>query len=99
MNIDQEVKALAARYADYGVDEKMIRELMEDKETPSGLDDRAKLICLRLVFGNEFNEQEYFSVEEIAHITGQSEDATMKMMLDGGANPIEVSFAPWLKGE
>lgn len=98
MNIDNEIKALAARYADYGVDEKMIRELMEDKETPSGLDDRAKLIWARLALCNACGKQEYFSVEEIAHITGLSEDDALKMMLDGGATPIEASLAPYMNG-
>ena len=99
MNIDKQIKDLAARYADCGITEVIIREMMDDKGNPSGMDDRAKLIGIRMSLGTEFNRQELFTLGDIAHITGESEEEAMKMMLDAGATPIEISVAPWLKGE
>ena len=97
MDIDKELKELAARYADCGISEVVLRKLLRDG--PSDLDDRAKLLGLRLSLGVEFHRQEYFSVEDIAHITGATEKEAMDMMLSSGANPVEISIAPWLKGE
>ena len=96
MDINKELKELASRCADCGVSEAVLRKLL--RNGPPDLDDRAKLLGLRLSLGIEFNRQEYFSVEDIAHITGTTEKEAMGMMLSIGAKPIEMSIAPWLKG-
>lgn len=99
MNIENEVKELAARYADCGIDEAAIWDLMRDKDTPSGLDDRAKLIGVRLCLGMEFNRQELFSMDDLCHITGESAEQVMERMRAAGVTPITISLAPCLKGE
>ena len=38
-NIEKQIKDLAARYADCGIDEAIIRKMMDDEDNPSGLDD------------------------------------------------------------
>ena len=93
MNLDQEIKALAARY---GITESAVRGAMD---TIKDLDEKSKLIWARLALCDLFGKQEYFSLEEIAHITGQTKEETMQMMIDGGATPYEITVTPWLKGE
>lgn len=98
MNVDKEIKSLAARYTDCGIDEQIIRAIMDDGETPSGLDDRTKLIGIRMCLGNEFNRQELFSVDDLCHVTGETPENAMKMMQEAGVSPIRITPAPWLKG-
>ena len=98
MNVDEEIKSIAARYADCGIDEQIIRAIMDDGETPSELDDRAKLIGIRMCLGNEFNRQEYFSIDDLCHVTGETPEDAMKMMQEAGVSPISITPAPWLKG-
>lgn len=93
MNIDQEIKALAARY---GITETVVRGAMD---TCKDLDEKSKLIWARLALCDLYGKQEYFSLEEIAHITGQTKEEAMQMMVDGGATPYEITVAPYLKGE
>ena len=47
-DIRKQIKYLAARYADCGISEAIILKMMDDHGKPSGLDDRAKLIGVRM---------------------------------------------------
>lgn len=96
--IKRKIKLIAARYADCGISEARIMEMMRDRDKPSGLDDRAKIIGIRMCLGMEFNRQEYFTLDDVAHVTGESEAAAMKRMQDVGAKPVFISPAPWLTG-
>ena len=98
MNVDKEIRSLATRYADCGIDEQIIRAIMYDGETLSGLDERAKLIGVRMCLGNEFHRQEYFSVDDLCHVTGETPEEAMKRMQEAGVSPISITPAPWLKG-
>jgi len=51
-----------------------------------------------MCLGMEFNRQEYFTVNDLAHITGETPEEAMKRMQDAGVQPITVSPAPWLTG-
>lgn len=97
-SIKKQIKELAARYADCGIDESIIMTMMCDGHKPSGLDDRAKLLGVRMCLGNEFNRQEYFSVDDLCHVTGESEEEVLLRMKEAGVAPVTVSPAPWLKG-
>ena len=63
---DREIKLLAERYEDCGITEEIIRNLMDKK---ADLDDRAKLIGIRLGLGHEFHREELFSVDDLCHVT------------------------------
>lgn len=95
-NIDNQIKDLAARYADCGINEDIIRKMMSGKESPAGLDARAKLIGIRMCLGMEFNRQEFFSLDDVAHVTGESKEQVMELCRIKGVTPISVSMAPWL---
>ena len=97
-NIRKQIKDLADRYADCGISETIILKMMDDHGKPSGLDDRAKLIGVRMCLGMEFNRQELFSLEDLSHVTGETEDEIMELMRKEGINPTYVSAAPWLTG-
>ena len=97
-NVGKQIKDLAARYADCGIDEDIIRKMMDDGDNPSGLDDRAKLIGVRLCLGMEFDRQELFGLDDLTHITGESREEVMKSIQEAGVTPIFVSVAPRLMG-
>ena len=97
-DIRKQVNDLAARYADCGISEEIILKMMDDHGNPSGLDDRARLIGVRLCLGMEFNRQELFSLGDLAHVTGETEDEVMELVRKEGITPISVSVAPWLTG-
>ncbi|NLU24437.1 MAG: hypothetical protein GXW99_06955 [Clostridiales bacterium] len=92
-----QIKALAARYADCGIDEQTIVAMMNDNAPPE-LDDRARLIGVRMCLGKAFNKQEYFSVSDVCHVTGESEAEVLLRMKEAGVAPVTVSPAPWLTG-
>lgn len=94
MNIEKQIKDLAARYADCGIDGAVIREMMG---RPSDLDARAKLIGVRMCLGMAFNRQEFFTLDDLAHVTGGTKDAVVKQAQAAGISPISISPAPWLK--
>ena len=97
-DIRKQIKDLAARYADCGISEAIILKMVDDHGKPSGLDDRAKLIGVRMCLGMEFRRQELFSLGDLAHVTGETEDKLMGLVQREGINPISVSLAPWLTG-
>ena len=97
-SINEQIQALALRYSDCGIDESIIREMMDDHGKPSGLDGRAKLIGIRMALGMEFSRQELFSVDDLCHVTGETPESAMKMMQEAGVSPIQITPAPWLKG-
>ena len=97
-DIRKQIKDLAARYADCGISEAIILKMMDDHGKPSGLDDRAKLIGVRMCLGMEFHRQELFSLWDLAHVTGETEDELMGLVKREGINPVSVSLAPWLMG-
>ncbi len=53
---DREIKLLAERYEDCGITEEIIRNLMDKK---ADLDDRAKLIGIRLGLGTSFTARSF----------------------------------------
>ena len=97
-DIRKQIKELATRYADCGINEAIILKMMAGQENPSGLDDRAKLIGVRMCLGMEFHRQELFSLGDLAYVTGETENELMGLVQREGINPISVSLAPWLTG-
>lgn len=92
MTANEEIKRLAAKYAKYGVTESMLHEIMQKPNY--GLTVSQRLIGLRLLLGNEYGEQEYFSVKEVAEIMETDTDEALKMMLESGATPMTISIIP-----
>ena len=92
---DREIKFLAERYGDCGITEEIIHNLM-DKE--ADLDDRAKLLGIKLGLAHEFHRQELFSVDDLCHVTGMTPDEAMAAIEEAGISPITVKPAPWLNG-
>lgn len=97
-DIRKQIKDLASRYADCGISEEIILKMMDDHGKPSGLDDRAKLIGVRMCLGMEFNRQELFSLGDLAHVTGETEEGVMELVKEAGITPITITAAPWLTG-
>ncbi len=44
------------------------------------------------------NWEELFSLGDLAHVTGETEEGVMELVKDAGITPITVTAAPWLTG-
>lgn len=80
MKAQSEVERIARRYRKYGVTLDKLLELLASAKA-KGLPYDGAIAWLRFTLGNEFGEEEYFSAEQIAAMTGEtSEQATARMM-------------------
>lgn len=89
---------IAARYKQFGVTERLVKDLVYSG-LQNGISYKAALIGVRLALAHEYNQQEYFTSEDLAEVTGatieeinalveENKDELMKM---GGI--AEVTFA------
>ena len=80
MKAHSELELIARRYRKYGVTLDKLLDLLASAEA-QGLPYSGALAWLRLTLGNEFGEEEYFSAEQIAAMTGDTpEQATARMV-------------------
>ena len=80
MKAQSEVERIARRYRKYGVSLDKLLELLASAKA-KGLPYDGAIAWLRLTLGNEFGEEEYFSAEQIAAMTGDTpEQATARMV-------------------
>ena len=93
---EKEIKDLAKRYERFGMNENIIRSLIES-ESYSDIDEKSRFIGVRMILGIEFGVPEYFTVEDVMHVTGESKERVMEMMKENNISPISIDFAPWAK--
>lgn len=80
MKAHSKLELIARRYRKYGVTLDKLLDLLARADA-RGLPHSGALDWLRLTLGNEFGEEEYFSAEQIAAMTGETpEQATARMM-------------------
>ena len=99
-----ELRRLAKRYSKYGFDyDKLVGMYNIDSE----LSDEATLVMMRFTLSIQFNEEEYFTVQDIALLYDVNEEEVEEtieahkneLIANGGM--VEVSFTPPddMKGE
>ena len=84
----------------YHLPPEIIEEMMQSGgEEFACLDQKARLIGVRMILGNLFGKEEYFSLEDVCHVTGESKEDVLDLMKESGISPAKVSIAPWLRKE
>lgn len=97
-----EEQRIAARYKQFGVTEQLIKDIVADG-LELGLSRKVALVGVRLALGDKFNQEEYFTAEDIAEATGQTIEE-VDVLIEQNKDEFlqkgyiaEVQFAPPLK--
>ena len=62
------------------------------------LDDRAKLIGIRLGLGHEFHREEFSPLDDLCHVTGETPEEALTRMRRGRCLPSRYHPRRGLKG-
>lgn len=81
--------ALQKKYSKHGVSLSELVSFM--KCAPPNVSERAAVLGIRLVLGKSFNVTEYFTVEDVAEITGETPSEIKDRMKAMGINPTKVT--------
>lgn len=81
MKSQSEVERIARRYRKHGVSLDKLLELLVSAKV-KGLPYDGAIAWLRLALDNEFGEEEYFSAEQSAAITGETSEQAKTRMLE-----------------
>lgn len=73
MTVNDAVSNLYATYAKYGTTKQFLREMIESG-IKQGFSVRAAYNAIRMCLGKETGEREYFTLDEIQEITGESRE-------------------------
>jgi hypothetical protein len=92
---------IASRYKKFGVNESLVQSIVQSG-LAYGLTRKAALIGARMCLGELYKQHEYFIVEDVSEVTGESvEDVNRitdehcdELMQMGGM--VEVRTTPWL---
>jgi phenylalanine-4-hydroxylase len=91
---EQAIKRLYGAYGKFGVSKDLITRLFMDGIGQQGFTPLATYNLLRMSLGEEFEQQEYFSVKEIAEMLETSEEEVRQQIAQlqeqNGAKPIET---------
>lgn len=94
MTAEQAIKRLYGDYGKFGVSKDLITRLFMDGIEQQGFTPLATYNLLRMSLGEEFKQQEYFSVKEIAEMLETSEEEVRQQIAQlqeqDGAKPIET---------
>mgnify|MGYP001024842381 CR=1 FL=1 len=74
MTTEQAIKRLYGTYGKFGISKDLITKLFMDGIGQQGFTPLATYNLLRMSLGEEFQQQEYFSVKEIAEMLEMSEE-------------------------
>ena len=84
----------------YHLPPELIEEMMQSGgEEFACLDQRARLIGVRMILGSLFGKEEFFSLDDVCHVTGECEEPVLGLMKELGIDPVRISIAPWLRKE
>ena len=85
MTVNDAVNNLYATYSKYGVTKEFLQEMIENG-LKRGFSVRAAYNGVRMCLGKETNEREYFTLDELQEITGESRENELRA---AGKNPDE----------
>ena len=89
MTLIDAVNNLYATYGKYGLDKGKLGLLICDGMENYGLSLETCYNGLRMTLGNEYNEQELFSTNEVAEMLEIDKQEALKLMQQCGIKPIE----------
>lgn len=94
ISTEQAIKYLFASYGKFGISKDLITSLFMDGVENQGLTPLATYNLLRMSLGTKFEQQEYFSVKEIAEMLETTEEKVKEQIAQlqeqDGAKPIET---------
>lgn len=94
ISTEQAINRLYSTYGKFGITKKLITSLFMDGIEKQGFTPLATYNLLRMSLGEEFKQQEYFSVKEIAEMLETSEEEVRQQIAQlqeqDGAEPIET---------
>ena len=102
MIMDREtiINNLVANYGKYGISREILEPIINDGIQRYGLSLEAIYSGLRMSFAFAYNEREYFSLDDVMAITGESREEILQRieqcrqeMIGAGGNPDEY-FKP-----
>lgn len=89
MSTIKELKQLSERYKKYGV---TLTELVRIATTaPAGISERAAIIGIRMSLAREYGETEYFTIEDVSEITGETTSEVQNRMKAMGIEPMQIT--------
>lgn len=98
MTYQNAVNNLMVTYGKYGITKESIKEQLNSGIMENGFSVNAAYNGIRMVLGGLFNEREYFSVEDIVEITGESRETIVQTIedmrqqaIDNGENPDDYA--------
>lgn len=91
MDTIKELKQLAERYKKHGV---TLQELVRIAATaPEGITERAAIIGIKLSLAREYGETEYFTVDDVSEVTGETTSEVQERMKAAGIDTLHISSA------
>lgn len=85
----KELEKIAKRYAKYGF---TLTELIKMVESaPEGVSEKAAVLGIRMALANELHERDFFTVEDVMEITGETKEEVQKRMKDLNVETVTVS--------
>lgn len=98
MIMDREtvINNLVVNYGKYGISREILEPIINDGIQRYGLSLEAIYNGLRMSFASAYNEREYFSLDDVMAITGESREEILQRieqcrqeLIDAGGNPDE----------
>ena len=88
-NTINELKRLAERYKKHSV---TLPELVRIAETaPEGITERAAIIGIKLSLAREYGETEYFTIDDITEITGETAQQAAERIEAMGIDTLHIT--------
>lgn len=85
----KQLHSLAKRYKKYGITLLELAKILETR--PEGMTERAASIGIRMSLARQFNETEYFTIDDITEITGETPEAVIKRIEAMGIDVMHIT--------
>lgn len=85
-----EIEFIAKKYAKHGVTTEEIKEIVGSGDK-HGISKRACTIGARMILAKVFGEEDYFTIEDLMEVTGESREEAIERMKAEGVTPVTFS--------
>lgn len=89
MRLQDAINNIYVNYSQYGIDKAEIRRLIIDGIQNYGLSVKACYNGLRMSLGQQYSQQEIFTVDEVAEMLEIDKQEALKLMQQCGIKPIK----------
>ena len=91
----KELKKIEDRYSKYGIFLPQLINLVET--SPDAVSERAAILGIRMALAQEYHERDYFTIEDVMEITGETEEEVRQRMKELNVETVEIrSLIPGL---